>query len=185
MNTSAPLVGRAPAQSGFVTAVAWIWISMSGLSMLVALMQTILFRTLLPGPNFERVVAEAGATQDPQAQFAASMFDWFPWITGLMFLVSAVTLVASIGLLRRLNWARLLFIALLVLSIVWQVAGLALQQTIFSMLPAVPPEAGAPPVEQFLHVMRVAGVVLTLAFAVLFGWIIKRLVSPAVVAEFK
>jgi len=102
-----------------------------------------------------------------------------------MFLVSAITLVASIGLLRRLNWGRLLFIALLVLSIVWQVAGLALQQAIFSMLPAVPPEAGAPPVEQFLHVMRVAGVVLTLAFAVLFGWIIKRLVSPAVVAEFK
>src|SRR6476620_2142734 len=104
MNTPAPLVGRAPAQSGFVTAVAWIWISMSALSMLAALMQTILLRTLLPGPNFQRIVAEAGATQDPQAQFAASMFDWFPWITGLMFLVSVVALVVTKGLLRRLNW---------------------------------------------------------------------------------
>jgi len=171
-------------RSSFVTAVAWIWIAMSGLSAFVALIQTLFAGVLLPGPYFEHAMAQASTSADPQVQFATSLFHWFPWITGLMFLSSAISLVASIGLLHRRNWARLLFIAMLLLTILSQVAGLVVQQKIFAMLPAVPQEEGAPPIAMFIHVLRIASILLTLAFAAVFGWIIKRLVSPAIAAEF-
>ncbi|UHQ18727.1 hypothetical protein LVB87_11070 [Lysobacter sp. KIS68-7] len=184
MNTPVPRAANAPAKSSFVTAVAWIWIAMSGLSAFVAFVQTIFAGVLLPGQNFEHAMAEASTSSDPQIQFATSLFHWFPWITGVMFLSSIVSLVASIGLLHRRNWGRLLFIAMLLLTIVSQIAGLAVQQKIFSMLPAIPQDEGAPPIAMFIHVLRTASIVLTLAFALVFGWIIKRLLSPPIAAEF-
>ena len=43
---------------------------------------------------------------------------------------------------------------------------------------------GGPDMGKFFIAMAVVSVLFAIAFAVLFGWIIKRLVSPAVVAEF-
>jgi hypothetical protein len=44
---------------------------------------------------------------------------------------------------------------------------------------------GAPDMRGFFIAMAVVSVVMALGFSGLFGWIAKRLLSPAIVAEFK
>jgi hypothetical protein len=102
-------------------------------------------------------------------------------------LVSLLTLVSAIGLLRRWNWARLCFIGLMALGIAWQLAGLGLQYTVFSSIQSqFPGQAahGGPDMTPFFLAIGVFSVIFALGLAVLFGWIIKRLLSPAIAAEF-
>jgi hypothetical protein len=104
-----------------------------------------------------------------------------------MFLVaSTVTLASSIGLLRRMNWARWVFVGLMALGIVWNVGGLVLQFGMFSsMQDRFVTAPGMPNMRPFFIAVAVVSVVFALAFSGLFGWIAARLLSSAVAAEFR
>ena len=66
--------------------------------------------------------------------FAAFMFSHFQLFFLLVLLLSAFTLISSIGLLKRLNWARLCFIGVMVFGIVYQLGGLVIQFLMFSSM---------------------------------------------------
>lgn len=119
----------------------------------------------------------------PFATFMATHFQWFFLAT---LAVSALMLASSIGLLKRRNWARLSFIGLLSLAILWQVGGLAIQFSMFSSMREFSTAAsqGGPDMAPFFIAIAVVSVLFAVGFSVLFGWIIKRLLSPSVVAEF-
>ena len=177
-------MNRAPApQSNFVTALAWTSIIVSGFGTLVTFFQTLLIHAL-----FSDDIVRQLRTDGPDDPLAQAMADWvprFPMLFGLMFVMSAVSLVASIGLLKRVEWARKLFIALLVLGIAWNIGALFLQQQMIAMMPTVPAEAGAPPVDAFIRVIRIVSGVMTVVLSVLLGWLAKKLMAPAIVAEFQ
>jgi len=102
-------------------------------------------------------------------------------------IISALTLASSIGLLKRMNWARLIFIAIMILGIVWNLGGMLIPFLLFPAVPPVPDHAPPGFGDQFeimTKVMTGFGVVIALAFSALFGWIIKRLVSPEIRREF-
>src|SRR5690606_1207948 len=103
-------------------------------------------------------------------------------------LVSAAKLACSIGLLKRRNWARLGFVALLGLAIACNLAGLVLQ---FEVIDVVREElrgeaaGGGPDLQGVVTVMMVMATVFALAYVALYAWIAKRLLSPAIAAEFR
>ncbi|MCR6496750.1 hypothetical protein LJB71_11415 [Thermomonas sp. S9] len=170
-------------QSTFVTVVAWIFIALSGFGTAISILQNIMVQTVFRSPEVSQAMQAPPPGAPPFAAFMATHFQWF----FLAFLlISAFMLASSIGMLRRRNWARLSFIGLLSLAILWQVGGLALQFSMFSSMREQFSAAGqgGPDMGPFFIAMAVVSVLFAVGFSVLFGWIIKRLLSPAVVAEF-
>lgn len=120
----------------------------------------------------------------PFATFMAANFQLF----FLAFLlVSAFMLVSSIGLLKRWNWARICFVGLMGLGIIWQLVGLGIQFNMFSSMKqqfSATATHGGPDMQPFFIAMAVVSVLLAIGFCVLFGWIAKKLLSAPIAVEF-
>lgn len=175
-----------PARSGFVSVVAWIFIVLSGFGTLIGILQNVMVAFLFPMKEMQQAIHDPkGPPVPPVAEF---MFGHFQLIVATMLLVMATVLITSIGLLRRKNWARKLFIFFMALGIIWQLLGLAFQLVFFSEFPQMPPP-GAPAdfaggTQTVLVVIELLSVGMALTFTLLFGWIIKRLLSKEVKEEF-
>lgn len=183
-----PTLPTAP-RSTFVSVVAWIFLAFSGLGVLVGLLQNLMVHTMFPAGVFEQL-----ASMPPEPGMPAFM----PWLFGnfklffaLALLLSAMHFVAALGLLRRWNWARWLFIGLMAFGIVSSLGGLWLQASMmigiheqFSMLQQSRPEH-LPNLGAFFIGIGVFSALMALAFSALYAWLIKRLLSPAVAAEFR
>lgn len=170
--------------SSFVSVLAWVFIVLSSLTTLVALLQNLMLWLVLHDAahaSLRDMVAES------MPSFAAFMLRHVAVFFVAFLLVSATTLVTSIGLLRRREWARRLFIGLMLLAAVWQLGGLALQFVLMPQLADLAPQAPADFAANFrtMQIAMVAlGSVIGLAFCALFVWIAWRLASAAVRAEF-
>lgn len=171
-------------RSTFVTVVAWIFIAIAGFSTVMGILQKVMVNIILGTDAFP--LESAGAEQHipPVALF---MFQNMRWVFLAFLMASTVTLIAAIGLLLRKNWARRVIIGLLALAIVWNIGGLVVQHLFISSMPSL--QADMPPdfknvFDVFRIVITAFSVVVALVFSVLFGWIIKRLVSPIIRAEF-
>jgi hypothetical protein len=174
------------ARSTFVTVLAWVFIGLSSFTLFIAILQNLMMHMMFRGPEFEQAIQ--ATKDDPQAPaFASYLFEYMFVFFALFLLVSIASLLASVGLLRRRNWARLLFIALMGVGIVWNIGGFVLQLIMFPSMSDLPGVASDDFVRQFqimFVVMAVFGGLMALGFSALFGWIITRLVSPPIVAEF-
>ena len=183
---------RPPAEhSDFITLLAWVFIGLSGLATLMGMAQYMMINFMMSIGQMQDAMNAAKARGDfpPAAEFMLGHIRQF---IGAYFVLSLITLVASIGLLKRWNWARLVFICLMALGIVWNFAGLVLQRvmmsTMLSSIPMLPPNM--PPdfraqLESMMSGMQIVGAIFALGFCVLFGWIIKRLMSAEVRREFE
>lgn len=173
------------ARSTFVTVLAWISIAFTGFGTLISILQNIMIHTMFVGPEFDRAMRAAPPEGVPAP--AAFMMSHMQLLFGAFLAVSALTLVVSIGLLLRKNWARLAYIGLMALGIVWSVVGLGFQFWMFSSMQELFQQAsqGAPNMKPFFIAMSVISVLFAAGFAWLYGWIIKRLLSAPIAAEFK
>ena len=180
----------APPRSSFVTVVAWIFIVLSGFSTLIGALQNLMIRSM-PFDQLNSALQDSTAAQLPApARVIFSHFQLFFLVT---FLLSLLMFISSIGLLRRHNWARLAFVGLLVLGIIYLLGGLFLQQSFMSSFnrsfsAAAPQDslfrANAQQFESFFTAMRVFMIVFSLGIAGVFGWIVARLASAKVRTEF-
>jgi hypothetical protein len=181
---------QAPPRSSFVTVVAWIFIVLSGFSTLIGALQNLMIRSM-PFDQLNSALQDSTAAQLPAP--ARVMFSHFQLFFLVTFLLSLLMLISSIGLLRRHNWARLVFIGLLVLGIIYLLGGLFLQQSFMSSFnrsfsAAAPQDslfrANAQQFESLFTAMRVFMIVFSLGIASVFGWIVARLASAKVRTEF-
>lgn len=85
-------------RSSFVTALAWVFIVLSGFATLIAIAQNVMINTMFPVDQMETAMHSAKAQQNmtPLAEFMASHFRLF---FGTFLVLSAVTLISSIALL--------------------------------------------------------------------------------------
>jgi hypothetical protein len=171
-------------RSQFVTAVAWVFIVLSGLGVLIALAQNAMMLVMFNTPEMETAMAHAHS--DPSAPpFSGALLGGMRYVFVFVLLLAGGMLAASIGLLRRNNTARVAFITLLVLGIAWNVFGLVVQGLFVSHLPIQDLSSeGGPDMRTMFKVMFGFGVVFVLVISGVFAWIIKRLTSPAIRAEF-
>ncbi|MGL6289949.1 MAG: hypothetical protein ACRC2H_04605, partial [Silanimonas sp.] len=165
------------------TVVAWIFIALTGFGSMVGALQIVMFETVMKPMGFEDAMSNVPPGMPEGIAPFFQHFDLMIYATSAM---TVLTLVASIGLLKRREWARKLFIAMMVVSILWQLGSLALQIVLQSqMMQMFTIEPNAPDMGPFFIGFMVFAGAIALAFSALFGWIIKRLVSPPIVAEFQ
>jgi hypothetical protein len=170
-------------KSLFVTVTAWVFIVLAALASVSALLQNAAMASFLPG------LTVVGNVQ-PLPLLTGLLMGYLPWLVGAGLAVSLATLACAIGLLVRLEWARRIFIALLVLAIAANVGALWLQQEVMqSLVSSTLKTSPLPPLVAdvfggFVTAARVMAVLVTLGACLLLVWIIRRLMSPAVRQEF-
>lgn len=183
IRTGETAVTAVPQRSSFVNVVAWVFITLSGFGTLIAILQNVMIQSLMRSPQLEAMPAPPPGTP----AVSVFLFEHMQLFFLAFLLVSVLLLVSSIGLLKRWNWARLCFVGLMILGIVWNLAGTAMQFSVFSSMGAQFAAAApdAPDMQPFFIAIFVVSAVFAIAFSVLFGWIAKRLLSAPIAAEFR
>lgn len=170
-------------KSSFVTVLAWIFIALSGFGTLIGILQCVMIMTVFNTPEMSQAMQAPAPPGSPA--LAVFMMKHMVAFFVAVLAVNMLTLASSIGLLLRHEWARRVLIGVLTLGIAWNIAGLALQVPMLSNMRAqFASMPGAPDMGAFFVAILVVSCVFALGFSVLFGWIIKRLVSQPIVAEF-
>lgn len=170
-------------RSLFVTITAWVFIVLALLASASALVQN---ATVASMPA---QIALAG-TPVPRAWLTGWLLAYLPWVVGGGLVVSVATLVAAVGLLMRLEWARRTFIALMGVAIAANLGGLWLQQELMlSLADATLQRSALPPqvvgvFGGFVAAARSMAMLVTLAGCGLLGWIAWRLTQPLIRQEF-
>lgn len=122
----------------------------------------------------------------------------FVWILTHLPLLSLLGLLSSLGfmmvawcLLRRQPWARWAFIAIMVIGALANFASIALVQQMMDALAGLSPTSGPEAAEMqaqlhYVHATALASAWITaLLFAALHGWIVWKLCTAEIRAEFK
>jgi len=144
--------------SSFVTGLAWTLIVFNALGILVLLLQNFALDAMIDG---------TALTLSRTA--------------GLVFLAISVFLTyAAYALLKRRNWARVTYVVVLALAIGSHVlSALALGAGMDFAASQAPPG-----MENVMRTTLVVSIVLLLGMCIVFVWLIRRLRSPEVKAEF-
>lgn len=174
-----------PRRSTFVTVLAWVFIVLAGFACFIGVLQALALVFIMPPAKFWN---DPGAARGLEQMPPVARF-WMQHIMlffVLMWTIFIATLAAAIGLLKRRNRARIYFLGLMVFGIAWQWLGIWLQ---LSMLANPPFPEHAPPdfvrtFEGMRWVIGIGSTLMALGLSVLFGWIMRRLWSPAIKAEF-
>ena len=173
--------------AAFVTTLAWISLVLAALGSAWALAQ------LLVGLMIPDTIMVDLAAQGLVPPLLAGLFEWRNVLALAMLALSLVLLVSAWGLLRRREWARLVFIALLLLGALANFAGLAAIDPLFDSALAMFPEAmqsspeGQSAIAQLQSSRRLVWVTSlagALAIAALHGWVAWQLCTAAVRAQF-
>lgn len=169
-------------RSEFVSVVAWIFIVLTGFSTVMLLIQNLVLRTFFSDHTAQTMLRMQHMNGMPAlAKFVMTDLNL---VFLLLFLASLGTLVVSIGLLRRKNWARRLFIIFMAIGILWNLGSLLLQAY---FMPVLFEMQGNDVPEYFMSAIssiRWVAFAMAIAFIILYGWIIKKLSSTAVKTEF-
>lgn len=158
-------------ESVFVTVVAWVSIACAAFAMFTFAFQVIMMWLVL----FSEGVDVAMTPED------ATLLQ----LLSLAFVaISGLALISAIGLLLRKNWARLLFMLLLVLAMAVHVYGIATQFTLLSGVADVPDSELSAEFSLMFNLTRAFTVALCAAFCLLFGWVFAKLASVPIRTEF-
>jgi hypothetical protein len=172
-----------PRRSTFINVLAWLFIVIGGFSTFVSILQNIMVRMMFHSDEANQAFRQAESAKEIPA-FAGFIFNHMDLFFLSFLVVSASSLVSAIALLKRKNWARVVFIVLMALGIVWNIAGVVLQFTMFNNMPEFANRGAPPEFQSMMRIMQGATVIMVIAFTALFCWIIKKLVSPQIRAEF-
>jgi hypothetical protein len=156
----------------FITVLAWILISFTGLGAASALLQNVLVNILSSAPHMD----PWGQSTRGQEPFLILRI-----VVAFLFLFLLFALVCAVGLLKRKDWARRTFIALFALGIGFHAVALLLFVLGAGVFSPPAPALGAQ--AQFASMVRLMVIPMTvgaLGISILFGWLIKRLVSTDV-----
>src|SRR5512140_685495 len=185
VSEATPATRPTPPRSTFVTVLAWIFIVLGGMATLMSLLQNIMV-ALLFRPEMMMEAAKDLPKDEGPAALASFMIMNFRLFFLLFLVLSALTLASAIGLLLRRNWGRMLFVALMVIGMAWNIVALGLMFLFFGAMADLPSRGGAD--AQAFQVFFLFGaainVLFVVGFTVLFGWIVKRLLSPDIRREF-
>ncbi len=169
-------------RSTFVTVVAWIFIVISGFMTFIGIAQNLMVMTMFDSVNVENIPENTSA-------FGAFMMEHFQLFFLAFLLLSILVFVTSISLLKRHEWARKLFIALLSFMAIYTFGAMIF--TLFiDLAPAVPSDASQEyreAVSDFASaakIVRLFSLVFSVGVAGLLSWLVWKLASKDVRSEF-
>ena len=173
-----------PEKTPFVTVVAWIFIALATMVLISSLLQTVVFAVLsgqgiLPMEQLEKQFR--GHEMYPMIQLT---FKYMWLFVALSWVVGIVMMVSSIGLLKRRQWARKIFIVLLGLLVCYQLAGMVWQGYFTKKFMAPIMEQVPGNMAGLMTTMMVLGIIMGLVFCGLYIWVIIKLMSKKIRAQF-
>ncbi len=168
-------------RSSFINIFAWISIIFSGFGILVGIMQNVMMQTVMKDANFEQLTKDENIPP-----LMKTMFENFDILVMGTLLITIVVFVASIALLKRKNWARLFFIVLLILGVVWTVVSGVMQFSFMDSMIAGQnmPQDVPPDFQSMQNTMKIVSGVMMVAIVGLHLYLIKRLRSDEIKDEF-
>ena len=164
-------------RSRFVTFVAWLFVFLGAFACEWAVIQNATHASWAT-----QLAGEKGLT--------GLLCGYLPWVFSCAIALSLAIVACAFGLLRRLEWARRLFIGLLMVAIGVDLASLWLQQEFVHLLvdPALRglsmSQQAAEVFGGMLTAARLLAGVITLVASFALAVIIRRLMSPAIRQEF-
>lgn len=186
-----------PFRSTFVTVVAWIFIGIAGFISLFALLESVMLQMVIL-PLMQQHAFPIQPLPPNMPMLSAWWLAHVVWICRIAFLLALVMLTAAIGLLFRKEWARRLLIGFMLLGILCKCAATVMQwwiplstYTNLQLPSNTSPEtvemmqSFASMMQHVLVVMRIFSVISAIIVSVLLGWIIRRLSSRPIRAEFQ
>ena len=152
----------------FVTIIAWLFIILSGLRSLILI---ILF----------------GAIK-LKLFFPIAMMSYAQSCLASCLVLSFMMLISSVGLLKRKQWGRLMFITLLTIAIIRDLGDIFFPNLLYTWV--VPGLVRTPASERHLLEMYRSAHIFSIVFwsivpTVFFAWIIKKILSKDIRQEFK
>lgn len=166
-------------KSSFVNVFAWLMIVFNGFGLFVSIIQNIIFAFVFRMDEFNSAFNDMG---DIQKGLPAFFLKNIRVLIPLMGFFILVAFISSIGLLKRKEWARKVFLFLLGFGILYTIAG-AVFQTIF--MKSMFGGAELPADFNFIKIFVVIFMVIfSIGFVVLFGWLFKKLLSESIKEEF-
>jgi len=172
--------------TSFVTGLAWSFIGLAAVSLLLAVIQYVLVARVLPMNDIRAALLDA-IKMNLLPPLAMMVFENMRGIAVALAGASLLTLLISIGLLHRQNWARLAFAWMMIAAVALHIAGavfpLYLLRDFSPAADAIPPELQG--IAAFLkNMLTVISIAMGIAFAGAFGWLAQRMLSSDVKREF-
>jgi len=169
-------------RSSFVNLFAWISIVFSGFGILIGIMQNVMMQSMMKDANFEQALNQ----NENLPPLMKLMFENFELLVMGSLLITIVLFIASIGLLKRKNWARIFFIVFLMVGILWTVVGGVMQFSVMDsmMTASTLPQDVPPEFQNMQNTMKVVMGVMMVAIVGLHAYLIKRLHSDEIKQEF-
>ncbi len=163
-------------KSNFITVLSWLLIVFNGFGLLMAVMQNIMVHIMFDRDEFKQVPN----SPDGFPSFILSNFNFFILLIGLLIMYS---FISSIGLLKRRNWARISYIVLFGVGIIYMTTMMVFQW-ILSQNFNSEFKSSNDEFETMFIIMRIFMLVFTIGMSGLFGWLIKKLLSKSIKNEF-
>lgn len=170
-----------PQRSTFVTVTGWLFLSIGAIMTIFSLIQALMYVRMLSMPTMHQAMHE-GAKHLPF--LLQLIFDHFRLYIFLVFSLSFATFLSAIGLIKRSNMARRLFIVILTVSVLGMLAAFITQLSISPATNNIPNAQIPKEAKNMLRAMKGFQFILTFSFSCLIGWIIARLSTPEILAEF-
>lgn len=171
-------------RSGFVTVIAWIFIILSGLTILSSLVQLVLFSYVFPAAHIQQAMQATMHEYTRNAPALTRFMSGHMRLFNMLFLIfSSAMFIISIALLKRKGWARIAFIEFLALGVIWELVNLVIKLNFLGHMSQLPNNMPA----QFQSIQEaslVFSVILAAVLGLFFAWVIKRMLSAKTEAEF-
>lgn len=162
-------------RSQFITALGWVLAVFAGFTTVILALQSAVVFTMFDAELLQYVLDD----MDPAPAIAidgATLLRVMKLVTGSLLALGVVSLAASVGLLKRQEWARMFWVVMLAIGAVLHVIGAVVPFVIDLPVQALPEPAGT--------IMQVVTAVFALVFAALYAWLVKKLVEPAIAGKF-
>lgn len=170
-------------KSTFVSVLAWIFIVLAGFATLISILQNIMISYMFPVDEMNRAFESAQA-QEQIPLLAKFMFSNIRFFFLSFLAIAGTTFVSAIGLLKRKNWGRMIFMLILGLGICWNIFSLVLQNLVFTSFPDFSHGDMHSQFNTMMNAMKVFSFVVAVGISYLFGWIIYKLSSHKIKKEF-
>ena len=167
-------------RSTFVTVVAWVFIILSGFVSLIALLQNVMVQFMFPRDDLIKALENNPAAAN-MSTMDRLMLTGFEFFLAAFLVIALVSFASAVGLLRRKNWARRLFIGVLSIGVLVNLAGLILQMTLWS----AGSDSDLPADFQTMRmVIQVFNSLIAVTLVAVCAWLVWKLMSPQIKAEF-
>lgn len=168
-------------RSTFVTVVAWVFIVLSWFVSLIAILQNVMVHLMFAHDDFAEQLKNSPAA-DNMSAFEYFMLTSMEWVVAGFLVAALISLVSAVGLLKRRNWARRAFIVVLSLGVLANLASVVLM---VAMANSAAPHNLPANFATMQLVIQVVNGAIAVAIVGLFGWLIRRLMSEKIKAEFR